>query len=184
MKKYVWSYTFLFVFSGAIVALDQWTKALVREQLPLGASWSPWPWLAPFARVIHWNNTGAAFGMLQNFGTVFMVLAILVSIAIIYYFPKLPEGDWWLKIALGLQLSGAVGNLIDRLTTGQVTDFISVGSFPVFNVADSSITVGVILLLLIIWIRDLQAKKPNTPAATIPSNPDDSPGSPESQQGG
>jgi signal peptidase II len=67
--------------------------------------------------------------------------------------------DWTLKLAMGLQLAGAAGNLIDRLIMGKVTDFISVGSFPVFNVADSSITVGVIVLLLGVWIKEQQDRK-------------------------
>jgi signal peptidase II len=72
---------------------------------------------------------------------------------------------------MGLQLAGAAGNLIDRLLMGKVTDFISVGSFPVFNVADSSITVGVIVLLLGVWIKERQEKRA---AAQLSVNSDQS----------
>jgi signal peptidase II len=82
-----------------------------------------------------------------------------VAIAIIYYFPRVPANDWTLRIAMGLQLGGALGNLYDRIfNVGEVTDFISVGNFPVFNVADASISVGVLVLLLGIWLQD--RKKP------------------------
>jgi signal peptidase II len=148
LKKHIQDYLFLFLFSGAIIALDQWTKYLVREKLPFQAIWSPWPWLTPYARIVHWKNTGAAFGIFQGFGNVFTILAIIVSIAILYYFPQVPRRDWTLRLAMGLQLAGAVGNLIDRLFIGSVTDFISVGNFAVFNIADASISIGVAILVL------------------------------------
>lgn len=146
-------YSFLLGLAGLIVIIDQWTKGLVRSSLVVGETWVPWDWLAPYARIVHWRNTGAAFGMFQDFGLFFTVLAILVSGAIIYYFPQVPRRDWSLRLALGLQLGGAVGNLIDRLTLMEVTDFISVGSFPVFNVADSSIFVGASVLILGMLLR-------------------------------
>ena len=117
----------------------------------------------PVARIVHWNNTGAAFGMLQGYNPVFTILAVLVSLVIIYYFPRISSNDWPLRLALCLQLGGAVGNLVDRITVGQVTDFISVGTFPVFNVADSSISIGVVVLLLGVWYKDRQEK-----AAALP----------------
>ncbi len=100
-----------------------------------------------------------AFGMFQNGNLIFATLAILVVIAIIYYYPQVEAEDWTLKVAMGLQLAGASGNLIDRLMMGKVTDFISVGTFPVFNVADSSITIGVVVLLLGVWIKERQERK-------------------------
>jgi signal peptidase II len=73
---------------------------------------------------------------------------------IIIYFPRIPREDWLLRLALALQLGGAVGNLIDRVTQGYVTDFISVGSFPVFNVADASISIGAVLLVISVLLKD------------------------------
>jgi signal peptidase II len=154
-------YLFLFGVAGAILALDQWTKWLVRENIEFGTQWLPdWlMWLSPYARIVHWYNSGAAFGMFQNGNLIFTVLAILVVIAIVYYFPQAEAEDWTLKAAMGLQLAGAAGNLIDRLMMGKVTDFISVGSFPVFNIADSSITIGVAVLLLGVWWKERQERK-------------------------
>ncbi len=167
MKKYFQDYAFLGLIAGIVIILDQWTKSLVREYIPFGDVWSPWPWLAPYARIVHWKNTGAAFGMFQSFGGVFTILAIIVAIVILYYFPKVERGDWPLRIAMGLQLGGAIGNLIDRLLyQGNVTDFISIGNFAVFNVADASISVGVAVLILGVWIKEREQKKSNGPRGT------------------
>ena len=159
---------------GVLVTLDQWTKWLVRANIPLGGSWLPesLDWLSPYARIVHWYNTGAAFGMFQGGSMVFTVLAFIVIGAIIYYFPQVEKSDWTLRIAMSMQLAGASGNLIDRLTQeGRVTDFVSVGNFPVFNVADSSITVGTIILLIGIFLQEMKEKKAaeSQPVSETPS---------------
>ena len=159
MKKYFWDYVTLIGIAAIIVGFDQWTKFLVRTQIPFGKSWSPWPWLEPYARIVHWQNTGAAFGMLQGFGMVFTVLSFLVAIAILFYFPRVPHSEWALRVAMVMQMGGAVGNLIDRLRQGTVTDFISLGTFAVFNVADASISVGTAILILAVWISERKQKK-------------------------
>lgn len=158
MKKYFRDYLVLFLLAGSIVALDQWTKNLVRTTIPFGQSWVPWDWLSPYARIVYWHNSGAAFGLGQNLSLMFTILAIFVIIAIIFYYPQIPWHDWPLRVALGMQLGGAIGNLTDRLTIGFVTDFISVGNFPVFNVADSSISVGAAVLIIGMWILDRKQK--------------------------
>ncbi len=140
--------------AGVIVALDQWTKYLVRSRLAVGEIWAPIPGLAPYLRIVHWNNTGAAFGLFPSGGLAFTLVAIVVSLAIIYYFPRVPGGQPILRFALALQLGGAIGNLIDRVLLGTVTDFVSVGTFPVFNVADSCISIGVALLLAAMWVEE------------------------------
>jgi signal peptidase II len=159
LKKYIRDYIILLAPTAIIVLLDQWTKQLVRTSIPFGQSWSPWPWLMPYVRVVHWQNTGAAFGMFQGFGIVFTILAFIVAIAILYYYPRVPRNEWAMRLAMTLQMSGAVGNLIDRLTQGTVTDFISVGNFAVFNVADASISVGTVILVLAVWISERKQKK-------------------------
>jgi signal peptidase II len=156
LKKHLKDYAFLLSIAGIIIALDQWTKALVRANLAVEEFWAPWVWLEPYARIVHWKNTGAAFGILQGFGDVFMVLAIIVALAILYYFPQVPREDWPLRVAMGLQLGGALGNWIDRVTVGYVVDFISVGNFPVFNIADASISTGVAVLIVGVWIKERQ----------------------------
>lgn len=147
--------------AGTIVALDQWTKGWARETIEFGGQYVPqWlEFLSPYARFVHWYNTGAAFGMFQNGNTVFTILAFIVIGAIIYYFPVVEKEDWTLKMAMGLQMGGAAGNLIDRLTLQKVTDFISIGTFPVFNIADASITVGVAVLMLGVWLKEREEKR-------------------------
>jgi signal peptidase II len=154
-------YIILFVMAGAIIALDQWTKGWIRTNIEMGEVWYPITWLAPFVKIVHWYNTGVAFGLFQGVGQVFMVLSFIVALIIIYYFPRVPAGDWPLQLAMGMQLGGALGNLVDRITIGHVTDFISIGTFPVFNVADSSISVGVVILVLGIWIQEQKDRKNN-----------------------
>jgi len=178
LKKYFWDYVTLLGIAAIIVGFDQWTKFLVRTQIPFGKSWSPWPWLEPYIRLVHWQNTGAAFGMFQGFGTVFTVLAFVVAIAILYYFPRVPRSEWALRVAMVMQMGGAVGNLIDRLTQGTVTDFVSVGTFAVFNVADASISVGTAVLILAVWIGERKQKKLDNAKLERASTSLDSPSSP------
>lgn len=132
---------------------------MVRTNLNFGEVWSPWDWLTPYARFVHWYNTGVAFGMFQNNNILFAILVSIIALIIIIYYPSLTEEDWFLRVALSLQLGGAVGNLIDRLTVGHVTDFISVGDFAVFNIADSCVTIGVGIMILGMWIQERKIKK-------------------------
>lgn len=148
LRQYLADYVSLLLVAAVVIALDQLTKSLVRSRLQLGEVWAPQPWMIDYARIVHWKNTGAAFGIFQEFGGVFTVLAVLVSIAILYYYPQVPREDWPLRLAMGLQMGGALGNFIDRLTIGWVTDFISIGSFAIFNIADASISMGVAILVL------------------------------------
>ncbi len=160
MKKLLRTYSLLIIVAIVIISLDQYTKYLVRQNLDLWTeTWVPWDWMLPYMRIVHVPNTGVAFGMFQGFGDIFSIIAVVVVLIIILYFPRVPQSDWSLRLAMSLQLSGAIGNLIDRLTIGYVTDFISVGDFPVWNVADASITIGVVVLILGVWITESQEKK-------------------------
>ena len=159
MKKKIRSYLVLFVIAGLIIALDQWSKALVRSNLDMGEIWVPWAWLSPYARVVHWYNTGVAFGMFQDHGIIFKVLNSIIAAMILIFYPKLSENDWFLKVALSMQFGGAVGNLIDRFTIGHVTDFISLGNFAVFNVADAAVTLGVGVMIIGLWVQERREKE-------------------------
>ncbi len=166
MKKFFKSIRWLLIIATIIVLVDQATKILIRRYLAFGESWAPWDWMLPYLRLLHINNSGAAFGMFKNGNPIFMALAVIVSIAIIYYYSRIPEKETWVRLALSMQLAGAVGNLIDRIIFGQVTDFISVGNFAIFNIADSSITVGVAILLIAVWCQDRKEKKEAASAAS------------------
>jgi signal peptidase II len=168
-RDYLW----LFTIVAIIVTLDQVTKAIVRANLSVGETWMPWAWLAPYFRFVHWYNTGVAFGMFQGLGMVFAALAAVVIVVIAIYFPRIPRSDWLTRLALAMQMAGAMGNLIDRLTQqGRVTDFVSLGTFAVFNVADASITVGVGVLLLAVWLQERRERKAQTETPDAPQSED------------
>jgi signal peptidase II len=169
--RYIKAYGYLLTLAGIVIILDQWTKFLVRSKLDFGQQWSPWQWLAPYARIVYWHNRGAAFGIFQNGADLLTILAIVVAIAILYYFPQVSPKDWPLRLAMGLQFGGAIGNLIDRLTQGYVTDFVSLGTFPVFNVADASISIGVAILILGAWYRERQQKASQASLEVEPKRP-------------
>lgn len=148
LQQYIPDYTYLLSIAGSIVLLDQLTKWLVRANLAFTDLWVPFESFARVFRIVHWKNTGAAFGIFQDGNAVFMVLGFIVTLAIVNFYPVIPRDDRWLRAALAFQLGGALGNLIDRVHQGYVTDFFSVMNFPVFNIADASISLGVVLILV------------------------------------
>jgi len=182
MVKKVINETLVFWVAAVVIFVDQYTKYLVRANLAFNQSWNPVTWLSPYVRILHTNNTGAAFGMFKEASLLFTVIAIVVSVIIVYYAVRLPEGHWVVRLVLGMQLGGALGNLVDRmLFAGNVTDFISVTipvihyDFAVFNVADASISVGVALLILIMWLESRADQKRRLPTPPDPEPPADPP---------
>ncbi len=172
----LWARYRLLVSVGLAVALlDQATKALIRTYLPFAQVWAPWP--APWrqwVRIVHWRNTGAAFGLYQGANDLLLWVAIGVILFVVWHFRQTALEARCLRWGLALQVGGALGNLWDRLVYGSVTDFIAVARFPVFNLADVAITLGVVCLL---WstLRDEDPaadETPPTPAAPAPAEPD------------
>jgi signal peptidase II len=164
LKKTLRDYLLLFLVAGSIILLDQLSKAWIRSTLGLGEIYRPDLWLTEYARLINWKNYGAAFGMFQSGSTIFMLLSMVVSLGLVYYFPQVPREERIARLAICLLLGGAVGNLIDRLHQGYVTDFISVGDFPVFNVADASISTGVAVLFIAMWMQERAQRRENAAA--------------------
>jgi signal peptidase II len=171
LKKYLGDYLFLFLIAGTIILVDQWTKDWIRQNLALSEIYRPDLWITKYARILFWKNTGAAFGMFQSLGGVFSVFSFIVSGIILYYFPQIPRQDWLVRLSMGMLLGGAVGNLVSRLIQGYVTDFISIGSFPVFNIADASISVGVVVLFAGMWLQEKQKRTEGNLAAADPAGP-------------
>ena len=159
MKKAIRNYLLLFSIALVMVVSDQWSKHLVRANLGLGEAFYPISFLEPFFRFTYWQNTGAAFGLFQNTNIFLLVVSIIMSVVIIYSFHKAMDEPLVYRISLGLMLGGAIGNAIDRITFGFVTDFIAVGRFPVFNIADSCVTIGVGLMLLAMLVHERQEKQ-------------------------
>ena len=151
-----------------LLALDQVTKVLVRNNLAVGESWAPIPALSRFFTITHVQNTGVAFGQFPGLGWLFMLVNLAVLVGIIVYYPRIPKGQWAMKLALALVMAGDLGNVIDRLRTtlllsdtvggffaalphASVTDFVDVKIWPVWNVADMCIVSGVSILAWVLW---------------------------------
>lgn len=143
-------------------SLDQITKVWVRAHIPLYGAIYPLPFAASFFRLTHLTNTGVAFGLLQDSGVLYILIAGVILAAIVLYARHLPWQHPLVQVAAGMQLGGALGNLTDRARLGHVTDFLDffvrVGNrvyhYPPFNLADSSIVVGVIILMLALWRQE------------------------------
>lgn len=131
--------------AAVVVILDQITKTLVRTYLDRGDSWPDPDWVL---RLRHVTNSGAAFGILQDQTTFLIVMAFIGLIAIYLYYRFPPFDHAIVPVAIGLMLGGALGNLIDRVLHGEVTDFIDPQRFPAFNVADSAINIGIAIVVI------------------------------------
>lgn len=140
--------------AALVILLDQWTKTLVRANLP---KFEEIPVLGKYLMWQHVDNYGAAFGLFQGGSMIFAIVATIVAVAILWYVRNIPQEKVFIRVLLGMQLGGALGNLVDRYTQGFVTDFVKMGIpgvyyWPNWNVADGSIVTGVILLAIyIIW---------------------------------
>ncbi len=144
--------------AALVLLVDQVSKYFVTAWLEEGQSWDITPWLAPFFRITYVTNTGAAFGLFPQWGSFLIVVAAVVIVAIIVYYRHLSDGQWLIRVALGLQLGGAIGNnLVDRLRQGFVVDFIDLNfwplhNWPIFNLADTAVVAGVtVLALVMLW---------------------------------
>lgn len=150
-----------------IITSDQITKRYIVNTLDVYESHAPIAALDKLFQFTHIHNTGAAFGMFEGAGFVFTIIAIVVAIAIVVYTRRLDAGHYLLRIALGMQLGGAVGNLIDRLRQGYVTDFIDLIWFPfIFNIADAAIVGGVVVLFYLMILESVQERRQKRAAAS------------------
>jgi signal peptidase II len=162
--------------AGLVVLLDQLSKRWIERNVPLYESLVPFPALEDFFTITHFTNTGAAFGLFRDQNILFVAIAAVVLLSVFVYSRYLPHDKLLVQVALGLQLGGAVGNMIDRVRLGHVTDFLYFRRLPVinqpwpaFNVADMAIVAGVILLAYFM----LTYKEPQLQAA--PGVADDQP---------
>jgi signal peptidase II len=134
--------------AAAVFGVDHLTKWLVVQHLALGEQW---PSSGPIT-IHHIQNRGAAFGLFPELQTVFLVVAALVSIYIIAVGPRFARGVA-AQVTLGAILGGAVANAVDRFIQGYVVDFVDLQRWPVFNVADSCIVVGIIVAVFTLGTR-------------------------------
>ncbi len=133
--------------AAAVLAIDQGTKSLASSRLLLG---QPVPIVDDLVRLTLVHNTGAAFGLFPGSRLPFILISALAIAVVLYLFARDAYRSLGNRVLLGCILGGALGNLVDRVRWGRVVDFIDVGlgalRWPVFNVADSAVTLGVILL--------------------------------------
>ena len=145
----IWYKDWIFyVLTIAVIICDQLTKYVVRETIPLYETFIE----VGIFSIVHGQNTGSAFGLFAGF-TNFLIIASLIGLALIlYFFVKQASANLFVRIAVGLIVGGAVGNLIDRVLYKEVIDFLDffIGRYhwPAFNVADSCITIGVGMMIL------------------------------------
>ena len=138
-----------FVRAGAVVVavlgLDQLTKHFVRQDIAVGQVNK----ILPGLNFVHVRNSGVAFGALSGGGAIVLAFTFAALALLLGYFAIRPERPW-LWLPAGLLTGGALGNLLDRLVNGAVTDFIKLPLWPAFNVADTAITFGVLALLYVL----------------------------------
>jgi signal peptidase II len=151
----------LLVFGIAVIVLaaDQISKYWVRHNLMPGVPWSPAPSLRPILSFTYVTNIGASFGLLPQLRSFYPFIITGVIAVILLFYRQLPANPKLVLVGLGMQLGGALGNLLDRLLHGRVIDFIDLNfwplqEWPVFNVADSSVVVGVCILALLLLFEE------------------------------
>lgn len=151
---------FYYMIALAIIIFDQLTKWIVVKEMELGESI---PVVENFLYITSHRNRGAAWGILEGQMWFFYAITVVVVIGLIVYIRKINKADKWLGVALGLMLGGAIGNFIDRVFRQEVVDFVNTYiftyDFPIFNVADSALVVGVGIMFILTLFEGKQKKE-------------------------
>jgi len=134
----------------AVVILDQLAKYLVQSKMVMGMSI---PIVSNIFHITYVQNPGAAFGIFEHRTIFFVIIAVGLFVAALYFYPKIPQGYPALRGGIGLLVGGAAGNLIDRITTGYVTDYLDFRIWPVFNIADMAIVTGVGIIVYMLMYK-------------------------------
>ncbi len=150
--------------AALVLALDQLTKFVVRQTLEWHYSW---PYHG-FFRFTHVQNTGSAFGLFQGHNLPLLFVSLVGVVVLAYIYRSQERPSLLMRISIALMLGGAVGNLLDRILQGHVTDFIDIGPWPVFNLADSAIVVG---LCVMAWALVMNRGAPAAEAPAIAALP-------------
>lgn len=158
-----------------VFVLDQLTKAIIVAQVPRGTSWPD----SGFFRFTHIGNTGSAFGLFDDQNSFLIIGAVLGLGVLVFFYRSHPNPGPLIKISMGLMIAGALGNLTDRVFRDHVVDFVDVGPFWIFNIADASISVGLTVLAVSVLLFDQGAPTPerapeqeseNQPAGLAPDD--------------
>ena len=147
----------LLTIAGLIVLLDRWTKRWIMAHFHVGDSQS----VTSFFSLTYVRNTGTAFGLFQGRNDVLLTLAVII-LAVLFYSARgiCERGGWLSFLGVALVIGGAIGNMIDRWRFDQVIDFLDFHFWPVFNVADSAISIGTAGILIGLWLRDRRRAEP------------------------
>ena len=153
------------VIAVAVIVIDQTSKLMVRNALAIRETWAPIEALGDYFQIVHWKNTGVAFGLFPGVGWMMPFAGLVFLALIVLFYSPILNGSFSFAIAIGLQLGGAIGNLIDRLNPeiGYVVDFIWIWKYPVFNLADCAVVIGAGILLITLWKNDSAAAKKAQP---------------------
>ncbi|EGO7929789.1 signal peptidase II, partial [Enterococcus faecalis] len=145
-----------FLISALLVGLDQWSKYLTVQNISLGETKE---FIPGFLSLTHLRNTGAAWSLLEGKMIFFYVITVIVSVVIIYLLIKNYKKSIWYSVGLSFVLAGAIGNFIDRVRLGYVVDMLQTDfmNFPIFNVADSTLVVGVICIFIYLILDEKAA---------------------------
>ncbi|MET1177946.1 MULTISPECIES: signal peptidase II [Bacillales] len=151
---------FYYLIALLVIALDQLTKWMIVKKMEYGESIEI---IENLLYITSHRNRGAAWGILQGQMWFFYIITIAVIIGLVYYIQKMAKGSILLGVALALMLGGAIGNFIDRVARQEVVDFVHAYifsySFPVFNVADAALSIGVGLLVIHMFLEEKNAKE-------------------------
>ena len=139
------------VLFAAIIALDQFTKSRVVATMRLGESI---PVVPDFIHLTYITNPGAAFGILPNQRVFFLVMGLALLVLFAFFYPRLKKSDMLLKFGVICLVSGSTANLIDRVQTGEVVDFLDLRIWPIFNVADVAVVAGMFVMVYVIIFLD------------------------------
>lgn len=153
---------FYYLIALFVIVLDQITKWLIVKNMELGESIEI---IQDFLYITSHRNRGAAWGILQGQMWFFYVITVIVVIGLVYYLRKMGRQSMLLGVSLGLMLGGAIGNFIDRIVRKEVVDFINTYifsyNFPIFNIADSALTIGVGLMIIYMLLEEKLSKEKN-----------------------
>ena len=147
-----------FLISALLVGLDQWSKYLTVQNISLGETKE---FIPGFLSLTHLRNTGAAWSLLEGKMIFFYVITVIVSVVLFYLFINNYKKSIWYSVGLSFVLAGAIGNFIDRVRLGYVVDMLQTDfmNFPIFNVADSTLVVGVICIFIYLILDEKAAKE-------------------------
>ncbi len=161
--------------ASAVLVADRLSKLWVVHTLPEYTTVDMLPWLKPILSFTYVRNTGVAFGLFPQLGHVFMWLSAAVILALLIFYRSVPVEEPWMHLALGLMTGGALGNLLDRVLSGSVVDFLDFNfwplqDWPIFNVADSAVVVGTAILVLDSLLATERGQSHAAPLEDVPQD--------------